>query len=115
MVSGDTRLVPSVPSDLLSLRSVALLRFSLAACLTLLNSPAFHPHASKRISEVHPSVFGIERISPDGGSRVLCLHNLSAEEVSLSDLRLGQDLLTGTSLKSQGTPLKPYQVLWVKS
>src|SRR6185503_16052803 len=38
---------------------------------------AFHPHGTQIILDLHPSVFAIERVSPDGTSRALCLQNVS--------------------------------------
>lgn len=66
------------------------------------DSPAFHPHGKQIIHDLHPSVFAIERISPDGTSRVLCLHNVSQGIVSFS----AKDKTTIT--------LEPYQVKWIK-
>ena len=64
--------------------------------------PAFHPHGKQIIHDLHPSVFAVERISPDGTSRILCLHNVSQEVVSLTveDRRV--------------ITLEPYQVQWIK-
>jgi len=72
-------------------------------------SPAFHPHGTQKILNLHPSVFAVERISPNGNSRVLCLHNVSAEKV---------DIKTEHIIPQPGgvdtTTLLPYQILWKK-
>ena len=64
-------------------------------------SPAFHPHGTQKILDLHPSVFAVERISPDGETRMLCLHNISAENVVIKT--------------ENATVLSPYQVLWLKN
>jgi hypothetical protein len=63
-------------------------------------SPAFHPHGTQKILNLHPSVFAVERISPDRNSRMLCLHNVSAEKVDIK--------------AEHATTLLPYQILWIK-
>ena len=79
------------------------------------NTPAFHPHGTQNILDVHPSVFAVERISPDGKSRDLCLHNVSAQEINFTTIHeSGTDLLTGQWLQVSNITLEPYQILWVK-
>ncbi len=74
---------------------------------------AFHPHGTQIVAEVHPSAFALERISPDGRSRVLCLHNVSAKEITLTtEHATGTDLVTGQPLQVSNITLKPYQILW---
>jgi sucrose phosphorylase len=77
-------------------------------------TPAFHPHGAQKILDVHPSVFALERISPDGNSRVLCLHNVSALEIHfMTNQESATDLFTGQSLQVVNITLEPYQILWV--
>ncbi len=79
------------------------------------SSSAFHPHGTQKIFDLHPSVFVVERSSPDGAARVLCLHNVSAEQVSLSTpYQSRTDLITGQLLQVSNITLEPYQILWVK-
>jgi sucrose phosphorylase len=68
-------------------------------------SAAFHPHGIQKIIDLHPSVFAVERISPDGETRMLCLHNISAEKVTFET-----ELATALPIT-----LEPYQVLWLKN
>jgi sucrose phosphorylase len=78
-------------------------------------SSAFRPHGTQKIFDLHPSVFAVERISPDGTTRVLCLHNVSAKQVSFStSYESGTNLVTGRSLLVSNITLEPYQILWVK-
>ena len=79
------------------------------------NSPAFHPHGTQKIFDFHPSVFAVERISPDGTARVLCLHNVSVEQITFStSYKSVTDLITGQSIRVSNITLQPYQVLWMK-
>jgi len=80
------------------------------------DSPAFHPYGRQRILDLHPAVFALERVSLDGRSRAICLHNLSPRRVpvGLPD-GVHTDLFTSESLLGTRITLNPYQVLWAKS
>jgi len=79
------------------------------------NTSAFHPHGVQNILDFHPSVFAIERISPDGSSRALCLHNVSQGQVSVStNCESVIDLFTGQVIQISNVTLEPYQILWLK-
>jgi sucrose phosphorylase len=67
-------------------------------------SPAFHPHGTQRILDLHPSVFAVERISPDSKSSVVCLHNVCADKVVVETEHATQTL---------NITLDAYQVLWM--
>ena len=97
-----------------SLRSKVFARYS--QLLKARNSTsAFHPHGLQKILDVHPSVFAIERTSPDEKSRVLCLHNISGQTISFSmDKESTKDLFTGQAVEMSNIILEPYQVLWLK-
>jgi glucosylglycerate phosphorylase len=78
------------------------------------STPAFHPHGSQKILDYHPSVFTIERLSPDKKSRMVCLHNVSAKRVSFpANYSTATDLFTGHSFRATTITLEPYQILWV--
>ncbi len=83
-----------------SLRSKVFTRYSQLLKVRS-TTPAFHPHGTQTVLKLHPSVFAIERISPDGLSRALCFHNVSQNTVSFS--------ADGNTIT-----LEPYQVLWLK-
>jgi glycosidase len=89
--------------------------------------PAFHPYGGQRVLLLNEGVFALIRTSPDGGSRVLCLHNVSGQvqtvQVCSTDLDLPtgtwRDLITGEA-HAVGTdrpsiPLSPYATLWLKT
>ena len=64
------------------------------------STSAFHPHGTQKILDLHPSVFAIERISPDEKSHALCLHNVSREQISLSlNYESATDLFTGQEVQ----------------
>ncbi|MBK9600567.1 MAG: sugar phosphorylase [Anaerolineales bacterium] len=98
-----------------SLRSRVFAKYS--QLLKIRNSTsAFHPHGAQTIMDVHPSVFAIERTSPDGASRVLCLHNVSGQIISFSTGRKSAiDLFTGQVIQVSNVTLQPYQVEWLKT
>lgn len=79
------------------------------------SSTAFHPHGTQTVLKLHPSVFAIERISPDEKSRVLCLHNVSEEKISFTTaFKSAHDLFTGQEIQISNITLEPYQVMWLK-
>ncbi|MBN8579687.1 MAG: sugar phosphorylase [Anaerolineae bacterium] len=84
-----------------SLRSKVYSKYS-ELLKTRSSSPAFDPHGTQKIIDLHPSVFAIERTSSDGNARVLCLHNVSQKSVSFS-MKDGSDII-----------LEPYEILWLK-
>lgn len=98
-----------------SLRSRVFAKYS--QLLKIRNSTsAFHPYGTQTIMDVHPSVFAIERTSPDGASRVLCLHNVSGQVISFSTgLKSAIDLFTGQVIEVSNVTLQPYQVEWLKT
>ena len=97
-----------------SLRSKVFTRYNQLWKVRSSNS-AFHPHGRQAILDLHPSVFAIERISPDEKSRVVCLHNVSQQAVSCStNYESAQDLVSGQAVQISNVRLEPYQVCWLK-
>ena len=45
--------------------------------------PSFHPQGALRVLTLHPGIFGFVREAPDHSSRVLCLHNVTANPLEL--------------------------------
>jgi hypothetical protein len=65
--------------------------------------------------DLHPSVFALERSSPNGKSRALCLHNVSTKKITLNlSFESATSLFTGQALQISQLSLAPYQVLWMK-
>jgi len=76
---------------------------------------AFHPHGTQTILDLHPSGFAIERVSPDGRSRVLCLQNVSPKQISFStNYQSAVDLVTSQRIQISNITLEPYQVKWLR-
>lgn len=100
-------------ADVNSLRSKVFTRYS-ELLKVRRNFPAFHPHGTQTILDVHPSLFAVERISPDKKSRVLCLHNVSARVITIAGEGVSAvDLLTGQEIQTSKVKLEPYQVMWM--
>lgn len=85
--------------------------------------PAFHPNATQ--FTLHPEdarIFGLWRQSLDRHQSIFALHNVSAEEVTLSGSLLNliadedwSDLLSGDPINEEDIVLAPYQCLWVSN
>jgi sucrose phosphorylase len=100
-------------ADLNSLRSNVFTRYR-RLLLARSSSPAFHPHGAQKILDIHPSVFAVERISPNSKSRVLCLQNVSVEKIAVeTEHATATDLFTGQLLQISKIKLDPYQILWI--
>lgn len=87
-----------------------------AALLTArMSDAAFHPFGGQRVLDYGPSIFALERISPDGTSRVLALHNVTGDSVPLT-LPAGtyHDLIDGHALSQPQIDVPPYGVVWLK-
>ncbi len=101
-------------SDEHSLRSKVFTKYS-QLLRARSSTSAFHPHGKQKILDFHPSVFAIERISPDEKSRALCLHNVSQQQISFSTkYESTTDLITGQEIQILNIMLEPYQILWTK-
>ena len=79
---------------------------------------AFHPHGSQEVVFGPPEVFALLRTSPDGKDKVLCLQNVSNQNIEWeSDLSSGRwtyDLVEDRSItESPSIYLMPYQTLWL--
>jgi glycosidase len=90
------------------------------------SDPAFHPHGDQRVLFLDEGIFALLRTSPGGGSRVLCLHNVTdrAQSVRLIPDDLNQppgawrDLLSGEVFEvgrgGLSLPLAAYAVRWLR-
>lgn len=113
---GELRIPDSIPSQvyrqyvrLLTVRS---------------DEAAFHPLGYQKALDVGDSVFGLERLSPNGEHRMVALHNVTEEVVEVvfpaGDVGRWYDLLDGrrqyeTSAGIVRMTLAPYQVAWLKA
>jgi len=75
---------------------------------------------------LHPALFGLIRTSLDGSEDLICLHNISDEEIritldfDLSPFRKNDsifDIISNTLIPNMDEKLKltlsPYQTLWI--
>ncbi len=89
--------------------------------------PAFHPFGGQEVLALHPALFVLTRTSLDGKETLLCLHNISDEEIRITldpgllpfpaaDALI--DLLTAKSVPLSGSSLvlnlSPYTVYWLQ-
>ena len=74
---------------------------------------AFHPASAQQVLELNPRVFAIQRGSP--GEQVLCLHNISNEQVTIRDfIPSGSRPIYGSrDLKEVPTELAPFETVWL--
>ena len=73
---------------------------------------AFHPLGTQTVLAFDPRIFALERISPDGAARLLALHNVSGEAVSITLPEPGINRFDGRRLEGD-VMLAPYQFLWL--
>ena len=89
--------------------------------------PAFHPFGSQKVLTLHPAIFGLIRTSLDEQENLLCLHNISGEEVRLTlDLNLlplkkNHSLFDIVGARSHPVKdgmleisLSPYDTMWLR-
>lgn len=83
---------------------------------------AFHPTGPQRVLPSAPGVFAVERVAPDGSSRVLCLHSVTGRpqthtvedaEGSYTDLVGGRCYQAGPGGR-MAVDLPAYAVRWLR-
>jgi sucrose phosphorylase len=75
---------------------------------------AFDPHGKQKILDTGKEVFAIMRTSPDEAKQVLCLQNVTSQELEIENLikKTVRDLITNRSMDSK-IKLSPYQSVWL--
>ncbi len=78
------------------------------------SSEAFDPHGGQRIVDLGKEIFATQRISRDGSKQVLCLQNVTAHDVTITNPvnKAARDLITNRSVDSN-IQLKPYHTIWL--
>jgi glucosylglycerate phosphorylase len=77
-------------------------------------SAAFDPHGRQTVLELHSSVFALIRESPDGAVRVVCVHNVSDNAITVpAPFESATDMITGLMIRGANVALNPYQVRWI--
>jgi len=92
-----------------------------------IDEPAFHPTSPQRTLALDPRLFTVLRTSPDESSRILCIVNVSSEEVAVkvSGADVGGwweseliDVVSGDPIQVQDDRIHlvfaPYQMRWIK-
>ena len=84
---------------------------------------AFHPFGAQRVLPLGSGILALERTSPDGRERVLCLQNVSGRRQPIHPaafreirdrLAACHDLISGRSLNvGDGFLLEPYECAWL--
>lgn len=99
-------------ADVNSLRSKVFARYR-ELLLARSSSPAFDPHGGQKVLDVAKGIFAVLRTSPDESRQVLCLQNVTAQELEIENpiKKTARDVLTNRSVDSR-IMLKPYQTLW---
>ncbi len=96
-----------------SLRSRVFARYR-ELLLARSSSSAFDPHGGQKVLDVGKGVFAVLRTSPDEAKQVLCLQNVTSQELEITNpiKEAVHDLLTNRSVGME-IALKPYQLMWL--
>jgi sucrose phosphorylase len=88
---------------------------------------AFHPQAAQKVLDIDRRLFAVRRISSGNNERLLCLHNVSDEPISItglgtemSSVKAWTDLLTGRRYVPEGVEMPSvemdaFQSLWLRA
>lgn len=79
--------------------------------------PAFHPLGRQTVVNVLPSLFVLERTSPDGKHSVRALHNVSSQGafINTSEDERYRDLITGQKMGGgEIIKIEPFRACWLK-
>ena len=78
------------------------------------STSAFDPHGGQKVLDVGKGIFAVMRSSPDETKQVLCLQNVTLQELVIDNpvRKTVRDLLTNRSVDGKIT-LKPYQTVWL--
>ncbi|MCC6802680.1 MAG: sugar phosphorylase, partial [Anaerolineae bacterium] len=75
---------------------------------------AFDPLGTQIVLDFGARIFALERVSPDGDERLLALHNVSGESVTVTLPEPGINRLDGRHLQGE-VMLAPYQFVWLET
>jgi sucrose phosphorylase len=87
---------------------------------TRASHPAFTPWGDHKILKLGSQVFAILRFNPQVNSKLLCLHEISGQELVIDatlEGRLpssGSDMLTNQDIALTKVSMRPYQVRWIR-
>lgn len=78
-----------------------------------LNEKAFHPLGYQTVLDLDSRVFALERRSPNQEERILALHNVSGDTITLKLSQAASDLLSQEHFEHE-THLAAYQIRWLR-
>jgi len=101
--------------DSTSLRSKVYTRYR-ELLLARSSTSAFDPHGEQKVLEIDKGIFALIRNSPNESKQVLCMQNVTNEEIQIENplKQTTRDLLTDRSMNTK-IRLKPYQSMWMDS
>ncbi|MBK9928191.1 MAG: sugar phosphorylase [Anaerolineales bacterium] len=78
------------------------------------STSAFDPHGGQKVLDVGKGIFAVLRTSPDESKQVLCLQNVTVQELEIENPinKTVRDLFTNRSVDGK-LLLKPYQSMWL--
>jgi sucrose phosphorylase len=82
---------------------------------------AFHPYAFQKVLHVAPQIFCLLRSSSNARDKVLCLHNISDQPVTMNLSQFQQwisnprNLIDGKYINAETFVIEPYQTFWLAS
>ncbi len=100
-------------ADKSSLRSKVFSRYS-EMLKARSSTSAFDPHGEQKVLDVGKGIFSVQRTSRDGSKQVLCLQNVTSQELEIENpiKKTVRDMLTNRSVDGK-ILLKPYQSVWL--
>jgi sucrose phosphorylase len=101
-------------ADINSLRSKVFTRYRKLLSVRSSTS-AFAPHGGQKVLNAGRGIFAVLRTSPDESHQILCLQNVTTEEIQIQNplSKTARDLLTNRFADSKLT-LRPYQTMWIE-
>jgi len=101
-------------NDTKSLRAKVFTRYR-GLLIARSSTSAFDPHGGQKVLDIEKELFALMRTSSDESKQVLCLQNVTSQELEIENpvKKTVRDLLTNRSVDSQ-IRLKPYQSIWLE-
>ncbi len=101
-------------NDTKSLRSKVFTRYR-EYLIARSSTSAFDPHGGQKVLDIEKELFALMRTSSDESKQVLCLQNVTSQELEIENpvKKTVRDLLTNRSVDSK-IRLKPYQSIWLE-
>ncbi|GAI34594.1 unnamed protein product, partial [marine sediment metagenome] len=83
---------------------------------------AFHPNGKQEVLFLKKGIFSLLRTSPDGGKKIIALHNVTnnMQKFCFTKNQYGLnkkecfDIISEKTINIEKISLKPYQIMWLK-